>query len=168
MEEVDFLFKAYYRPLCLYAIHYLQQPEAAEDVVQDCFVRLMERNSDTGQPRNTKAFLYTAVRNACLNILRGQNAIPTDIMPSDLEGVITDEEARERSVHEARLWTAIDTLPAREREVFLKSKRDGMTYRAIAAELGLSEKTVEHNISNALRHLRGKEKDILYLLCWVA
>ncbi|EJP33681.1 sigma-70, region 4 [Prevotella sp. MSX73] len=48
------------------------------------------------------------------------------------------------------------------------SKRDNMKYQEIAQGLGISEKTVEHHISKALKTLRGKEKDIFYCLSWMA
>ncbi|MCR5077083.1 MAG: sigma-70 family RNA polymerase sigma factor [Prevotella sp.] len=158
--DIDALFKFYYRPLCLYALHYLKGGiDQAEDIVQDCFVRMWEH-----QPRNPKAFLYAAVRNACIDRLRKANPFLTDVEPADLVGTISDEEAQERSVDEAELWTAIDSLPSRCREIFLMSKRDGMRYREIAEELGLSEKTVEHQIAKALSRLRGMRGDLLFTL----
>lgn len=99
MALLDSVFKQLYRPLCLYALHYLHDTGEAEDVVQDCFVRMIERG-----------------------------------------------------------------LPDRQREIFLMSKRDSMTYREIAEELSISEKTVEHQISKALKTLRGKREDLLYFL----
>lgn len=56
MQEIDLIFQQYYRPLCLYATHYLHDIDEAEDVVQDCFVKLISRNI---MPENIKAFLYT-------------------------------------------------------------------------------------------------------------
>lgn len=174
MAEIDSIFQSYYRPLCLYATHYLHDVDEAEDVVQDCFVRLLEktRQDAEGQgtsspklfPAHPKAFLYTSVRNACIDRLRRQNPISQDVSPSDLSGTISDEEAVDSSFREAELWTAIELLPDRCREIFLMSKRDGMTYREIAEELNLSEKTVEHQISKALKVLRGKKEEILYIL----
>ena len=152
------LFSSYYRPLCLYAIHYLQNAELAEDIVQECFIKLWER-----QAEHPKAFLFTAVRNACIDHLRKRKPIDATIEPADLDGSITDEEAQERSFHEAELWTAVDALPDRCREILLLSKRDGLTYREIALRLGISEKTVEHQISKALKVLRGKANDFYYV-----
>lgn len=63
MQEIDLIFQHYYRPLCLYATHYLHDIDEAEDVVQDCFVKLISRNI---MPENIKAFLYTSVRK-CLH-----------------------------------------------------------------------------------------------------
>ena len=44
MQEIDLIFQQHYRPLCLYATHYLHDIDEAEDVVQDCFVKLISRN----------------------------------------------------------------------------------------------------------------------------
>lgn len=158
MQEIDLIFQQHYRPLCLYATHYLHDIDEAEDVVQDCFVKLISRSI---MPENIKAFIYTSVRNACIDRLRRQSPIDTEISPSDLSGTISDDQAQESSFREAELWTAIELLPERCREIFLMSKRDGMTYREIAEELNLSEKTVEHQISKALKTLRGKKDDFL-------
>ncbi len=46
MKEIDLVFQQYYRPLCLYALHYLPDLDEAEDVVQDCFVRLLELRNE--------------------------------------------------------------------------------------------------------------------------
>ncbi len=143
------LFRNYYRPLCLYALHYINNVDDVEDVVQDCFVRLLEASVE---PRNVRAWLYAAVRNRCIDLLR-QSSHAVDTLTVGQEAA-TDEEQQERSLREARLWEAIDALPARCREVFLLSKRDGLTYAQIAQRLGLSEKTVEHQVSKALKRLR--------------
>jgi RNA polymerase sigma-70 factor (ECF subfamily) len=158
--NTDALFRNYYRPLCIYALHYLHDVEQVEDVVQDCFVRLLEA---TNEPQNSRAWLYTAVRNRCIDLLRQHNPLLTDIQPKDLDGLISDDEAQERSFSEARLWEAIDGLPSRCREIFLLSKRDGLTYREIAQRLGLSEKTVEHQVSKALKRLRGQQNDFFFI-----
>jgi len=159
MTNIDLTFRYYYRQLCLYALHYLKDVDTAEDIVQECFIKLL--NHDT---KNTKAFLFTAVRNACIDHLRKRSPIDTDVQPQDLEGSISDEEAQERSLHEAELWTAIDHLPPRCREILIMSKREGLTYKQIAAELGISEKTVEHQISKALKVLRSEVENFFYLL----
>lgn len=147
---IDSVFKRLYRPLCLYAAHYLSGDlDAAEDVVQDCFVRLWQHGA-----KDERAFLYAAVRNACIDSLRRQHPEVVSFEPVDLDVIISDDEAVGRSEEEARLWEAIDALPGRCREIFLMSKRDGMTYTEIAKELNLSPKTVEHQISKALSRLR--------------
>ena len=160
MDKFSILFRTLYRPLCLYAMHYLHgNIEEAEDVVQDCFVKYLNQGAE-----NPKAFLYTLVRNRCVDLLRHRSPVDAQIEPCDLEGVISDVEAQERSFTEARLWTAIDHLPPRQRQVLLMSKRGGLRYIDIAQQLGISPKTVEHLISHALSTLRGKREEILFVL----
>ncbi len=164
MMNVEALFKAYYQPLCLYAMHYLAgDREQAEDIVQECFVKLWQNI-----PAQPRAFLYTAVRNACIDYLRHTKATLGDIVPYDLEGAISDDEAQERSVDEARLWAAINGLSERRRQVLLMGKRDGMKYQDIAKELGVTEKVVEHEMSRALKQLRGSKAKILYMVSLMA
>ena len=134
--NIEAAFKLLYRPLCLYAMHYLcGNIDEAEDVVEDCFVKLWEHQSD-----HPKSYLYASVRNACIDHLRKSKNIVVDMEPKDLEGFITDDEAQERSEREAKLWSAIDKLPERCRLIFLMSKRDGLKYKDIAESLGISER----------------------------
>lgn len=151
MLEANLLFRNYYRPLCLYALHYLHNAELAEDVVQDCFVHLLEQ---AVEPQNARAWLYTIVRNHCIDLLRRKHPIIGDASADAYLDNLSDEEAQERSVNEAALWETVDQLPVRQREVLLMAKRDGCTYVEIADRLGISVKTVEHLMSRALKKLR--------------
>ena len=112
-------FRTYYRPLCLYALHYLGDTNAAEDVVQESFTALWQQEKAI---QSVKAWLYAAVRNRCIDVLR--RAGKTEPLPVDLDGSISDDEAAERSTLEARLWTAVDSLPEMRRKCLLLAKRD--------------------------------------------
>lgn len=153
-RDIDESFRCYYKPLCLYAMHYLHDMYLVEDVVQDCFVELWERMNNEKTVSSVKAYLYMMVRNRCLDTLKKDNQIDCNILPSDLAGIIQDEEAEERSLIEARLWTAIDSLPEKCREVFLLSKRDGLKYKEIAEKLNISIKTAENHVAKAMKVLK--------------
>ena len=153
---IDFegLFRYNYRPLCLYALHYLGDSDLAEDIVQESYTSLWEKLQEGANVFNRKSYLYMMVRNRCLDHLR-KKSIPTEsLKPYDTYGIIDDDDAQERSQTEARLWTAIDSLPEKCREVFILSKRDGLKYEEIAEELGLSVNTVRNQISKALKVLK--------------
>ena len=153
-SNFDDLFRYNYRPLCLYALHYLQNTELAEDVVQESYASLWEKLQEGTPILNRKSYLYMMVRNRCLDHLR-KKGIPTEsLKPYDTYGIIDDDDAQDRSQTEARLWTAIDNLPEKCREVFIMSKRDGLKYEEIAEELGLSVNTVRNQISKALKVLK--------------
>lgn len=135
-------------------MHYIHDMDLIEDIVQDCFVELWERMNDEKNVSSVKSYLYMMVRNRCLDTLKKDNQIDYNVSPSDLAGVIQDEEAEGRSLIEARLWTAIDSLPEKCREVFLLSKRDGLKYKEIADKLNISIKTVENQVAKAMKVLK--------------
>ena len=150
----DDLFRYNYRPLCLYALHYLQDVDLSEDIVQESYAALWEKLQEGEHILNRKSYLYMMVRNRCLDHLR-KKGIPTEpLKPYDTYGIIDDDDAQERSQTEAKLWTAIDSLPEKCREVFIMSKRDGLKYEEIAEELGLSVNTVRNQISKAMKVLK--------------
>lgn len=147
-------FLQHYRPLCMYALHYLKDIDNAEDMVQDCFTELWERKDSCVNISDIKPYLYTMVRNRCIDILRKESYIDNNIQPSDIEGIISDEECEERSYDEARMWTAIDSLPEKCREVFLFAKRDGMKYEDIAEKMNISINTVRNHMNKALKIIK--------------
>jgi len=166
---MDELFRYNYRPLCLYALHYVKDPDTVEDIVQECFAVLWEKISGGGQVVNRRAYLYMSVRNRCLDHLRRAGLKTEELKPYDTYGLIDDDDAQERSGIEARLWTAIDTLPEKCREIFLMSKRDGLKYEEIAEELGISENTVRNQMSKALKTLKeGASRILSFILSFFA
>jgi len=67
----DNLFRYHYRPLCLYAIHYIHDVDVAEDIVQECFSVLWEKmEQEGGEIVNIRSYLYTMVRNRSLDWLK--------------------------------------------------------------------------------------------------
>lgn len=166
--DIEPLFRAHYRALCPFALHYVGDVAAAEDIVMDCFVRLVERAADGETVVCTKSYLYQMVRNASVDYLRQKGTATSTVGAVPLDAVIdvadtTAEEEQllqERSEREARLWAAIDRLPKACRNVLLMSKRDGLKNREIAEALGISIKTVEAQLTKAYATLRGKAREI--------
>lgn len=152
--SIDETFRLYYRPLCLYALHYLQRTDDAEDVVQDCMTDFIERSQAGNTVADSRSYLFTMVRNRCLDSLRKESHIDRNQSSEELEERFADDSYEEDSFIEARMWTAIDSLPERCREVFLMSKRDGLKYEEIAEELGISVNTVKNQVSKALKALK--------------
>lgn len=159
--DIRVLFRRHYRPLCLYALHYLKDADAVEDVVQDAFTAWWQKRDEVD---NVRPYLFSMVRNRCIDILRRQGRQAEQLLPEDADGIISDEEAVERSETEARLWNAVNRLPARRREILLMSKRDAMSYEQIAVATGLSVYTVRNQISRALKSLREEADQLLRFL----
>jgi len=140
--------------MCLYALHYLDNHDEVEDVVQESFVSLWGKIQAGGVPENSVAYLAACVRNRCIDRLRKKRALNMVPMPEDVAETITDSAALDRSAEEARLWKAIDTLPPGRRKMLLMHRREGLKYTEIAVRLGVSEGTVRNQISRALKTLR--------------
>ncbi len=84
--DIDETFKYYYRPLCLYVLHYVHDTDIAEDIVQDSFSILWEKLSISGaEIENVKAYLYTTARNRSLDYLKKEEIYDPNLSPSDFE-----------------------------------------------------------------------------------
>lgn len=140
---MDTLFRRHYRALCLYAVHFLHNLDAAEDLVQDSFVAYWEKGEIMA---SEQAYLYRMVHNRCIDILRKDQ-------PAALPEELSMEETIDRSEKEARLWVAIERLPEQRRRCLIMAKREGLSYKEIAAELGISENTVRNHIARADTHI---------------
>lgn len=166
INQIEGLFRYNYRPLCMYALHYLGDVDSAEDVVQDSFTSMWLKLGEGTEIKNKRAYLYTAVRNKCLDKLRSTTRFES-LDPQMEDSVEWEEEVREDSTTEAQLWTAIDALPAKRKEILLLNKRDGLKYSEIAEKLGLSVNTVRNQINRAMATLKeGVIKIYLWIFCW--
>ena len=160
-NKIERLFKSNWDALCMFSLHFVGDMGTAEDVVMDCFLKLSERIEHGDEILTPKHYLYQMVRNGSLDKAKylGQTVQLTEASRTSEDF----DDVSERSVREARLWTAIDSLPPVRREVLLMSKRDGMHNDEISQTLGISVKTVEAHLYKAYKTLRGKAKEI-YLL----
>ncbi|MGM9863058.1 MAG: RNA polymerase sigma factor [Lepagella sp.] len=153
-KEFEKEFKSLYLPLGMYALRIVDDAEAAQDCVQNAFLKVWEGLCDGTEVDCFQAYMYRAVRNQCLSHLRSlrETADIVDIAEPTEEDVDTSER-------DAALWHAIDRLPDRCRQVFLLSKRDGLSQEQIAAEMGISLKTVKNQMTKAYDRLRAALAD---------
>lgn len=148
-KEFEAYFRKLYLPLGMYALRLVDDADVAEDMVQDAFVKVWQYIEDGGEIENFPSFIYRSVRNACLSYLRNRYETV-----SESEIPEAGEEEIDTSIRDARIWRAIDDLPRKCREVFLMSKRDGLTNEEIAEEMGISIKTVKNQMTKAYGRLR--------------
>ncbi|MDE5806594.1 MAG: RNA polymerase sigma-70 factor [Muribaculaceae bacterium] len=142
-------FRALYLPLGMYALRLVSDIEQAEDIVQEAFMKSWRQIEEGKEIRDFKSWIYRCVRNECISFLRGKRET-VDV--SDIPEI--GEEIIDTSERDARIWRAVDALPEKCREIFLMSKRDGLTGEEIASELGISVKTVRNQMTKALSRLR--------------
>jgi RNA polymerase sigma-70 factor, ECF subfamily len=160
------LYEKFYSGLCVLALRYLRQPDIAEEVVQNTFMKIWETRRETVIRGSLYCYLYASVRNNSLNYLkhllveRKYNADKARQLQQTLNFIQMSQEdgssiliAREMN---NALDDAIKTLPGKCREIFLLHRYDGMKYSEIAEKLDISQNTVQRQISIALEKLRSK------------
>lgn len=149
-------FRYYYRPLCMYALHYVKDIDSSEDIVQDCFTEVWERKVSLEDVDNMRAYLYTMVRNRCSHFLKekSKQQVTNDEQLYEVEDETNEEEYEERSFLEAKMLTVIENLPERCREALLLSRRDGLKHEEIAKNMSVSVNTVKNHINKALKIIR--------------
>ena len=137
-----------------FAYNYLEDSDAAEDVVQEVFSSVWDKGSAIDIRTNLKSYLFGAVRNACLNVLKHQKVVESyereklASEPSD-DGDFLEMDELQKKVNEA-----LDALPEKRRQIFEMSRFEGKKYHEIAEELEISIKTVETQMGRTLKHLR--------------
>ena len=152
-------FQAHYVELCEYVLRFVGSAEAAQDLVQDLFLRLWDSRGPRDASRLTRPYLYVAARNRALKYLRHRRVVAAwiaraaseEIPPSD-----TPEDLCLRGELDEAVQQAIAQLPARCRAIFVLRRREQLSYREIATRLGISLGTVKSQMWRATLRLRAR------------
>lgn len=147
------LFDTYFVPLCRYAHLFLDSSEEGEEVVIDIFTYIWEHSDQINLTVSFKSYLFQATHNRCINFLRDRKqTLPLDYASN----VAADETESPMEMEELRqlIQEAICSLPDKCRQVFQLSRDEHCTNQEIADEMGISIKTVEAQITKALKRIR--------------
>jgi RNA polymerase sigma-70 factor (ECF subfamily) len=163
-EEV---YREFYIPLCYYCLKYVESFEDSEEIVQDLFVKLWDKREELEIKTSLKAYLYRSVQNYALNDLSKKKTKDKylSIQGRQLYGNYDREHLKlEEDELRTILKHAILQLPEKRRRIFELSRFDRMKYGKIADHLSISVKTVEGQMTKALKYLRVVLKDYIPLL----
>jgi RNA polymerase sigma-70 factor (family 1) len=162
------LFNRYAKSLVHFADSLIHDEQSSEEIVSDVFIRVWERRNSLDQIGNLRMYLYISVRNFSINFLRRQKRqatislsdLPVDTLP---ESDFLPNQLVEMHELLGRMKQAVDALPPKCGLIFKLSKEDGLQQKEIAELLQVSPKTVENQMTIALRkigqsirHLTGK------------
>ena len=148
---IQHLFDRYYRPLVLFADEFLKDSSAAEDLVQDFFVKLWEDDYLLKVAEGALgSYLYSAVRNRAISFLQKK-----DVLRDSQElGVIDIFVDVVEDIDEERMDKEVELLPERTRQVVERVMLRGLKYKEAAEELKISINTVKFALKEGTKRLR--------------
>jgi len=148
------LFVRYYSRLCAFVFGITQNYNSSEDVVQELFIRLWTNRHKLEISESISGYMYRSSKNAALNHLRTEKNRQKSIENFPAQDWQTDESLIELVEFSVYLQQCIDQLPERSRDVFLKSRFEGLKQKEISDQLGISVKTIKNQIWKSLQYLK--------------
>ena len=168
----DYIFNYYYSSLCAFAMQYLHDRDAVEDLVQDFFVTVWLEAPRMQVATSLKSYLFAGVKNRCLDF-RKHHKVTEKYKAFILFNAENEDNSFEHYFAESELRQAIEKsmtkLPPRCREIFELSRLNNLSNQEISDKLGISKRTVELQISNSLKILREELVEFLpmWLIVWL-
>ena len=151
--------------MCGFAGKYIDDKDEAEEVVQEVFFNYWSKKETLDIIGALEAYLYRSVRNACLNHLKHMQVRTKFVEQASLQ---EEECSFSNSIEvlelQVKIEDSIDQLPSERKKIFKLSREEGLKYREIADQLGLSVKTVETQMGKALKFLRENLTEYLPVL----
>ena len=149
------LYKEYSGRLYRFALGYLKSEAEAEELVQEVFTKIWEKRADLKKELSFKSFLFTIA----FNIIRKHFRTKTYLSEYFKTGIIPDLDMQtsQKITYDSLyqyITELVNQLPARRKEIFIKSRFEGLSINEIAEKLKISHKTVENQLTEALKFIR--------------
>ena len=153
------LFKKYSERLYAFALSIAKEPYIAEEITQQVFLKVWEKRMQIDEYLSFKSFLFSITYSETISWLRKDTAEKRKISRWGENSFFESDETThivEFNNIESLANGIIDSLPEKRKEIFKLSREQGYSYKEIAQKLGLSVKTVENQVSAALKTIREK------------
>ena len=163
----ELLFRFYYPGLVVFVQQIISDRDEAEEIVQDFFVNVWTARNNIQKSSSLKSYFFVSVKNRAFNYLKKEQIRENTLAQLKKmveEDMLFQPDLFVESDLQHQITKAMEKLPARTREVFMLSRFKGISNDEIATQLDLSKRTVETQISNALKILRNELKDYKFLL----
>lgn len=152
-------FRASYEHYVRFAYRYVKSKDQACDLVQEAFVKLWKNREQLDPSRSLRSYMYTIVRNLCLNHIRDHKNRFESLEGNDRSHnalIIHQEQDNDSYIEQTVqiIEKLIELLPDRQREAFELSRFDGLRHDEIAEVMHISARTVNNHIVSACNFLR--------------
>lgn len=159
-------FHEYFDKLYSYAFTIVKSNAEAKDIVQTAYIKLWEKRNEVNLPVSARSYLYTSVYHLSLNTIRNHKTREGHHKQMLQAISVVNRYTAEEKETNTRITNLVNGLPPKCKEVFCKNRYEGKKYKEIADELGISVKTVEVQMGNALKFLRENLSDLL-IITWL-
>lgn len=161
-EALKIIYQKYWQRLFLSAYNVLKDREACEDIIQEIFIQLWLKRESLTVTTSLSAYLFTATRYQVFHHIKKSAGRP-ELFEDLEERFLTDAPDIPLYVKDLqeRIYTAVESLPEKCRNIYKLSREHHLSYKAIADHLQISPKTVENQLSIALKKLREALGDFL-------
>jgi RNA polymerase sigma-70 factor (family 1) len=149
------LYKKYSGRLYRFAFGYLKSVDESEELVQEVFTIVWEKRKELKQDLSFKSYLFTISFNIIRKHFRARNYLSEYLNSGSIEE--EDTQTSQKITYDSLyhyLNELVNQLPLRRREVFVKSRFEGLSVKEIASQLNISHKTVENQLTDALKFIR--------------
>jgi len=150
------LYNQYWSQVYNFSRLYLTSRDAAEEVVQEVFVKVWESREFIREDDNFKGLLFIITRNLIFN--QSRKSFNEDFYKITMLAAMEQSYDMEAEIDAKNLREYIDQLiadlPPKRKLIFTMSRNENMSYKEIAEKLNISEKTVENQISSAIKYLK--------------
>lgn len=139
------------------AYYYVKHDEWTQEIVLDVFMKLWEQRAKLPEVNNIEDYCFILTKNASLNYLEKENrhaTLSADQLPEPSDQADSPEETLISEELFARYVKALDRLPERCREVFVRIREEKQSYAQVADELDISVKTVDAQLQKATTRLK--------------
>ncbi|MDP9075972.1 MAG: RNA polymerase sigma-70 factor [Bacteroidota bacterium] len=152
---LSIIYKKYWQMLYVSAHNILKDQQACEDIIQELFIKLWNNRHAVEINVSLKAYLYASIRYEVYRQIKS-GAVRDDIYDNLLERLQTPETYHNIEYKEliGQINSVVNQLPEKCREVYKLSREEQLSHKQIAERLNISPKTVENQITKALRYLR--------------
>ncbi len=155
----NYFFNKYYPKLVWFALLYVKQHVAAEEVVSDVMFNIFKKRAKLAEMKNIEGYIFISVKNQSFKYLKKRkrqvfiehNESETDLLMTT--SISPEHEFLQDEFHDV-VRSTIDALPQKRKLVFKLIKEDGLKYNDVAKLLDLSVKTIETHMGLALKSLR--------------
>jgi len=160
------VYYSHYNELCNFARKYFNDRDEAEEIVQNTLVKIWEQRSKLEGVASLKSYLFSSVKNSCMNEIAHQKVVKkhADVYELELKEIelsMDDSFEMDEDDLDSRVRAAIDELPEQCGKIFRMKYIDGMKAKEIAEITSLSQRTVETHVFNGLKSLREKLKYLI-------